>query len=298
MRSILLSSVLWVLGGCANAEVRIDPAGALLAKAGGSPVVFVLGAVHDFHEKESFGYSYSDLSDQIVAMQPNLVCGEVTVEDHQGAREAMYPWEIAVVEKAAELAGAKFWPADWRPDLASMQTVAIEKEMSPEEKKAFSAVYSDFMPKLMASGRGSFEFWHSKETQAQVRAIHDRMIHLGTEAAAGFWETRNQIIVKRCLRKALETGAQRVLFVFGAEHKYVIEDYVRRFYGIEPQAVVRLAPHGNRAMESSVLERWSRNRDGIARLVAEHRLPEDLERQFSKTADRLSATIEAKGLAR
>jgi hypothetical protein len=155
--------------------------------AGGPAVaVFVLAAIHGFHLKASYGYSYADLGAQVSAMRPDFVCAEITASDHDGEREAMFPWEVAVVEEASRTIGATFWPVDWRPDLAMTEVGALEAEMTASEKKAFDEVYADFMPRFERAGDRVFEFWHSPQTQALVERIHDRMIDAGSEAAAGF----------------------------------------------------------------------------------------------------------------
>lgn len=129
---------------------------------------------------------------------------------------------------------------------------------------------------------------------ASVLAL--RMIDAGTDGAAGFWETRNQVIVKRCMRKAMASRSRRVLFVFGAEHKYAIEKYLRRFYHLDPQAVVRMASHGSGSVSAAVLARWRRNRDSLARVVEGKTLPEPLAKQFGAAyLKRLEEAIEAHG---
>ena len=293
--------VVLALTACATAPgpKLNDSRSAPRSDSAAAPQVFVLGAIHGFHLKAGYGYSYSDLGEQIRAMKPDLVCAGITANDHNGDREAMYPWEVAVVEEGARAAGATFWPADWRPDFAMAEVAVLEAEMTPGEKKAFDEVYAEFMPRFEKAGDQVFEFCHSPQTQALVETIHDRMIDAGTEAAAGFWETRNQVIVKRCMRKAMDSQSRRVLFVFGAEHKYAIEKYLRRFYRIHAQPVVRLASHGSDPVSADVLARWRRNRDSLARLVEAKTLPEPLAKQFNTAyLKRLDATIEAQGRPR
>jgi hypothetical protein len=297
--AIISALALTACGGVGPTHTVSDQRPASPSLSGSGPEVFVLGAIHGFHLKASYGYSYADLGAQIRAMRPDLVCAEITATDHNGDREAMFPWEVAVVEEATRAVGATFWPADWRPDLALTEVGVLEAEMTPAEKKAFEEVYADFMPRFERAANKVFEFWHSQQTQAFAEAIHDRMIDAGTEAAAGFWETRNQIIVKRCMRKATASKARRVLFVFGAEHKYAIEKYLRRFYRIDARPVVRLVAQSRDPVSADILARWKRSRDNLARLAESNALPGMLASQFGERyLKRLDATISAEGRPR
>jgi len=299
MLEITLAVGLAVLTASGSTASQASAEGHSAQKRGALPAeVYVLGTVHSFHERESFAYSYADLADQVRAMRPTLVCAEMSAEDQGGEHEAMYPLEVAVVEEAAQSIRAAFLPADWRPSVAEAQTAALQKEMTADEQVAFDHVYDDFMPRLQAAGHRFFELWHSPETQEMVRGLHDKMIALGTEAGAGFWETRNQIIVKRCIRKAMADDLERVLFVFGAEHKYVLEQYLRRFYGIEARPVTRLFEHKNRPVSAAIVARWTKARDNLARSIATGELPAYFADQFNDGyVARLTATIDAQGRA-
>jgi hypothetical protein len=267
---------------------------------GPAPAVTFLGTAHGFHLKAAFGYSLSDVTDQIRAAQPDLVCAEITPEDHGSEREAMYPWEVAVVEEAARTLGATFVAADWRPAWASQEVMTLDAEMTPEERRRFEGVYREFMPRFQAAfGPRVFDFLHADATQALVRRIHEAMIDAGTEVAAGFWDTRNQVIAKRCLRQALRRGSRRVLIVFGAEHRYGVESALLRFYGIRARPIGRRVAHANHPVGTAVLERWERARAGLARLLEGGTLPPRIAEQWrrGKSVDRLKAAIETGGIA-
>lgn len=145
-----------------------------------------------------------------------------------------------------------------------------------------------------------FDFLHADGTQTLVRRIHESMIDAGTEVAAGFWDTRNQVAVKRCLRQALRRRSRRVLIVFGAEHRYGVEAALLRFYGIYARPIGPRVAHGNRPVSAAVLKRWERARDGLVRVLAGDTLPPRLAEQWrrGRTVDRLGAAIAAQGVAR
>lgn len=264
------------------------------------PEVLTLGTVHSMHLQRGTGYTLSELAEQIRMVKPDLVCGEMSPEDHQSEREGFYPLEVPVVEEAAKSVGATFWPADWRPLVHVTVSADMEKEMTPEERTRFDKAYEDFMPRFKAAhGTGFFEFLHRPDTQANFRRIHDVMIDAGTDATAGFWDTRNQAIVKRCMRKGEAMKAKRILFVFGAEHNYGIQDFVKRFYGLDVRPMKRLAPVSNTPQSDQVVARWTKIRDDLVRVVDSGKLPPALATAMKqrKIADKLSTAVTTRGVA-
>ena len=114
MFRVLLYGLL--LAGCVAAQGKaphINPA----ERPPRGPQVWVLTTAHSFHLKEGFGFTLSDLMNQIAAIKPDLVCGEITAQHYRSnIAGGLYPLENVPIEHAAITAGAVFYPADWRID--------------------------------------------------------------------------------------------------------------------------------------------------------------------------------------
>jgi len=44
------------------------------------PTVYLIGSIHSQHFDPQYHYSLNDLQTQIIALKPDLVCGEITPE--------------------------------------------------------------------------------------------------------------------------------------------------------------------------------------------------------------------------
>lgn len=234
------------------------------------PRVFVLATVHGFHHKKDFGYPLTDLMSHIKSYKPDIVCFEVTPEHYGKDEEAFYyPSEVPAVIAAAKEVNAIAWPSDWRPHPSSKDIEAAISEMTTEEKKAYDNAYRDFMPRLKsARGPKMFDFWHSPEAMNLIRIVHNRMIAAATDIGAGFWDTRNQMITKRCMRKAKEIKAKTVVFAFGGDHKYAIEDNLQQFYKIKPAQVKRTIPSSQLPLPAFVKNQWAQYARIIERFIS------------------------------
>ncbi|MBU1221188.1 hypothetical protein KKF34_11080 [Myxococcota bacterium] len=202
--------------------------------------------------------------------KPDIVCFEVTPEHYGKDEEAFYyPSEFPAVIAAAREASAIAWPSDWRPSSTSTDIDTAIAEMTPDEKKSYQNAYRDFMPRLeKARGTKMFDFWHSTEAMNLIRKVHNQMIEAATDIGAGFWDTRNQMITKRCMRKAKEIKAKTVVFAFGGDHKYGIEDNLRRFYKIKPTQVKRTIPPSQVPLPASVTTQWVKYAATIEKYIA------------------------------
>jgi hypothetical protein len=296
-RSLLVLLGVAIAGGCGGLAARPAAPGTAPATR-----VYVLAATHGFHFKQAFGYTMSDLRAHILALQPDIVCFEVTPEHYRTEKEPLfYPPEVAVADVAAAEAKALPWPSDWRPPPDPDEVSKAVREMNDDERTRYEQAYARFMPRLKAAfGEPMFDFWHRPDTLALIREVHDTMIREATDVGAGFWDTRNQMIVKRCMRKAQAIKARRVVFVFGGDHKYGIEDNLRRFYGLRAEPISRLVPRSNDELPEAVIDRWRRNRASLERLLAAGTLPEEQVKELRqrKAVEQLQSAIDARGRAR
>ncbi|MGE0173953.1 MAG: hypothetical protein AB7T49_14245 [Oligoflexales bacterium] len=228
-----------------------------------TPEVFVLGTVHIDHLSPTMAYSFQDLIDIVTTINPDLICAEVYDRDYGTDMEGYYPPENPVIEFAAESIGAEFFPSDWRG--SKYEDEAAYKAMTDEERQRFDA-----LPKahkeLPADPKERLEYIHAAETQKLIRESHEIRIAAGTEVADGWWYSRNQIIVKKCMRKAQKVGAQKILFTFGADHKYIIEENVQKYYFIEASKIPIPSVRNNNEMPSKIIDHWRRNLRGLRKV--------------------------------
>lgn len=254
--------------------------------------VFVLGTVHKNHLDGKWNYSLQDLRNEIKAIKPDLVCAEIFERDAATPMRAYYPPENAVVEYAAREVNAEFYTADWRGEFTAM--VAADNAMTEKEKREYEGA-ADI--KLPLGSSSMFEYLHGKALQVAIKNSHETAIKAGGEVADGYWYARNQMIVKNCIRHAEKTGRKRILFTFGMDHKYIIEEYLRSFYSLKPLPIKRLFTHQNMAMPPEVISTWTeekqRLQDFIQNPASSPTFIEMVKR--SKRLDDLPRFIESKG---
>lgn len=248
--------------------------------------VYVLGTVHDTHLQKKFKYSLSDLSNQIKKLKPDLICGEIYDIHFNKTLEGIYPLENQVIIHTAKLIKAEFIPVDWRGNYFDI--VNIEKKMTPEEKKRFDGSHKRVFELFGNQKSGFFEFFHSKKLQKAVLDAHDVHLKEGTDIAAGFWHARNQIVVKNCIRRALnDPKFMTVLFTFGVEHKGLIEHYLQFFYEIQASPIVKLYSHSNKPLDKAVINHWKKNRNNLINALKTSKISE-IDRKLIESSNRIS----------
>jgi hypothetical protein len=126
--------------------------------------------------------------------------------------------------------------------------------MSEQERKRCERAAAPVARQLERfSGESLFELAHSPSFQKALRNAHETCTREGGEAADGFWRTRNRTIVRRCLQRAHASAPETIVFVFGVDHKYAIEDEVRRADGARVRPVERsFEPRSRRVPEAIV----------------------------------------------
>jgi hypothetical protein len=283
---------LFILGpviafGCASTQLR----------AASSPEAFVVGSVHRYHLDASSRYSLTDLDVQLTQMRPDLLCGEITPE-HLGTQwEGYYPPEVALVQDVAARLGIPFVAADWRGD--SEEARKAEESMAPEAKKRYSTAHEPLLARWKERREESlFDFIHGEEAQRLIRQAHDVRLASGGEAADGFWLTRNRRIVERCMAEASWRHSRRIVFVFGGEHKYAIEDELWKQHGLRAAEVRRQFVPATNELSEAVISRWKDRRTALARLADTGSNAEVREKVLgSHRLEELDLFIESKGKA-
>jgi hypothetical protein len=254
-----------------------------------SPEVILLGTAHDQHFVAASHYSLADLRNEIEALHPDLICGEITPEAYQGPMEGYFPPEAAYLAEIAATLHARFAPTDWRIEKAwqdraqQMQPKQITDKIDALTKDEAKQMRSHTEPSL-------FDFLHTK-----ALAIADYQFeqlageNTDSDIALGAWHERNRRIVENCLDA--RNGARRIVFAYGAGHIPQLRRQLAA-QGITAQIAGRLfVPAGLGSVPPSVIARWQRNldnlkqildgslptsRDSLAKVKDSHRVP-DLE---------------------
>ncbi len=230
-----------------------------------SLVVTLLGTAHDLHFKPESYYSLADLGDELGALHPDLICGEIAPEAYNGAMEGYFPPEAAYVAETAPTLHARFAPTDWRIAKA-WQTRA--EQMEPKEiKNKLDALTKEEAQQIQSNSEPSlFDYLHTKglaiaDYQFEQLAGENTV----TDIALGAWHERNRRIVENCLDA--EGAARRIVFVYGFGH---IPELQRQLAarGITAQIATRLfVPAGMGNVPPSVVARWRRNLDNLERIL-------------------------------
>lgn len=233
------------------------------------PTIHVVATLHGGHLDPLLEYSSADLFDLIVMLKPDLVCGEIEADQVGQRTEGYYPPENWIVEAAARSVGAEFSAADWRGSV--LEDRRANESMTEEQRREFSRSHDRFieMWKQTLGKPGFRSFLYSQQAQDAIREAHEIRIRNGTEAADGFWITRNREIVNRCMTRAKIIAAKRVVFTFGLDHLYIIRDNLKNEFGLTDTPVPIVAHSGRVDIPQSIIERWKRNIDNWTDLLSD-----------------------------
>ena len=255
-----LSAVFCVLFLCSYLPAQTRPAIPLP-----NPEVILLGTAHDLHFKPQSHYSLADLRNEVDALHPDLICGEITPEAYQAPMEGYFPPEAAYLAEVAPVLHARFAAADWR--IAKAWQSRAEQMEPPEIKRKLDDLTKQMAGQMQAQSEPSlFDFLHTKALAAadyQFEQVAGE--NTDTDIALGAWHERNRRIVENCLDAA--AGARRIVFVFGAGHLPELQRQLAA-RGITAQIATRLfTPAGMGSVPPSVLVRWQRNLDNLKRIL-------------------------------
>jgi len=226
-----------------------------------NPEVILLGTAHDSHFKPESHYSLTDLRNEVEALHPDLLCGEITPEAYQSPIEGYFPPEAAYLAEIAPTLHARFAATDWRIAKAWQNRA---EQMEPKEvTDKIEALSKERTPQTEPS---LFDFLHTKGV-AIADYQFEQVIGENTvsDIAAGGWHERNRRIVENCLDAA--AGARRIVIVYGAGHIPQLQRQLA-VRGITAQIASRLfVPSGMGSVPSAVIARWQRNLDNLKRIL-------------------------------
>ena len=233
--------------------------------ASSNPEVILLGTAHDLHFKAENHYSLADLRNEVEALHPDLICGEITPEAYQGPMEGYFPPEAAYLAEVAPTLHARFAASDWRITKAWQSRA---EEMEPKEVKDKIEALTEETTKQMQSQTEPtlFDFLHTKSV-AFADYQFEQVIGENTvsDLAMGGWHERNRRIVENCLDA--DAGSRRIVIVYGAAHIPQLQRQLAA-RGITAQiASRRFVPAGMGSVPLSVIARWQRNLDNLKRIL-------------------------------
>jgi len=230
-----------------------------------NPEVILLGTAHDLHFKAESHYSLADLRNEVEALHPDLICGEITPEAYQGPMEGYFPPEAAFLAEVAPTLHARFAATDWRIAKAWQSRA---EEMEPKEIKDKLEELTNETAKQMQSPTepSLFDFLHTKGV-AIADYQFEQVVGENTvsDIAMGGWHERNRRIVENCLDAA--AGAGRIVFVYGTGHIPQLQRQLAA-RGITAEIASRhFVPAGMGSVPPSVIARWQRNLDNLKRIL-------------------------------
>jgi hypothetical protein len=230
-----------------------------------NPEVILLGTAHDLHFKAESHYSLPDLRNEIEALHPDLICGEITPEAYQGPMEGYFPPEAAYLAELAPTLHTRFAATDWRITRAWQRRA---EEMEPKEVKDKITALTEEMAKQMQSQSEPtlFDFLHTKALAlADYQFEQVAGENTVSDIALGAWHERNRRIVENCLDA--DAGSRRIVIVYGVGHIPQLQRQLAA-RGITAQiASRRFIPAGMGSVPPSVIARWQRNLDNLKQIL-------------------------------
>ena len=237
----------------------------------GKPEIFIVGSIHSMHYNHDYHYSIVDLLEQIRALKPDVVCGEIAPEAFEQATEGYFPPEAAFLAEMAPELHYRFVPVDWRLDYATQSKADSAYPVSVKEKLLpFGSTY--FARMNDSASQSIYDAVHSEPNIAIIDSVFEQIIGADpvAEIAHGNWNERNRRIAENGMNAA--GGAQRIVFVFGSDHIPQIRRQLQTL-GFEPQVPDRLfVPSGKNKVPDAVLTRWKRNLENL-KLIRDRKIP-------------------------
>lgn len=254
------------------------------------PVVYLVGVVHSMHFEPDKHYSIVDLQQQVVALKPDLVCGEITPEAFEQPMEGFYPPEAAFLAEMANELGYRFVPVDWRLDNSTQAKANSQYPADVREKR--EALLNGVWERLATSSTPSiYDFIHDDRTMQSLDTLYETIIGPSAlaEIATGSWNERNRRIVENALAEVKD--AKIVVFVFGVDHLPQLKRYLKAS-GIEAIIPQRLfVPNNDHKMPEVVRDRWKLNMENLI-LIRDKKLPTSYDNYLKVISSRRIQDLE------
>lgn len=240
-------------------------------KPAGEPEIYIVGTIHSMHYNPDYHYSINDLLEQIIALKPDLVCGEIAPEAFEQVTEGYFPPEAALLAEMAPVLNYRFVPVDWRLDFATQAKADSVYPLSVKEKLApFGRTYFKRMNE--SAGESIYDAIHSEANIAIIDSVFEKIIGADSiaETAHGNWRERNRMIAVNGMNAAGD--ARRIVFVFGSDHIPRIRRELQSM-GFDPRIPERkFIPDGSFNVPDAVLERWELNLENL-KAIRDRKIP-------------------------
>ncbi len=226
--------------------------------------VYLIGSIHSYHLNEKYKYSLEDLLKQIIYINPNIVCGEITPEAYNTILEGYFPPEAAMLAELAPRIGYKFIPVDWRCDFFKQQEA--EKNYPKHIKEKISTIVQPILTYEYSGNNSLYNHIHSKpalDTNDKLYEIieNDSIANM----AHGFWRERNREIANNAIKSL--AGGQRIVIVLGADHisrvKKELENQNIKVIVLDKEVESTSSIH----ITSKVVNRWEKNLINLKMIV-------------------------------
>lgn len=237
----------------------------------GKPDIFIVGSIHSMHYNPDYHYSITDLLEQVRALKPDVVCGEIAPEAFEQVTEGYFPPEAAFLAEMAPVLNYRFVPVDWRLDYATQAKADSVYPLSVKEKlRPFGKTY--FAKMNESADCSIYDAIHSELNIAIIDSVFEQIIGADSiaEIAHGNWRERNRRIAENGINAVGD--AQRIVFVFGSDHIPQIRRQLQTL-GFDPRVPDRMfVPSGSFKVPDAVLKRWKLNLENL-RLIHDLKIP-------------------------
>ncbi len=236
----------------------------------------VVPTIHRNHLDPEWKYSLADLVATVNAFRPDLLCVELAADATVSPEEGIFPAEAVYLDEVFRAKGVPVVAADWRAPRETYAGVTIETD---EEARKLRRV---FLGKVNRE-EDRLGYLISHFGKMYTKDLHEMFILKHGDAAAGFWRERNRRIVENCFQAIQSYKAKRIVFAFGADHLYALEENIRKRMGIVYKYTTPIRTSDPIVIPNSVLSRWTKNLGSLESLIDNPKTPEDIRIRIRET---------------
>jgi len=263
--------------------------------------VYILGTCHSNHLFSELNYSLNDINGLIGDLKPDLICFEMTPEALNTETEGYFPTENTHIIETAKQKHIKYVPVDWRSPLCEQNKPAVltesqQKFLRTAQQKTEGLVFNFLMQN---NWKGYYDFVQ-KDTgfHQSIKAQHDIKIDFLGEEQDGYWLTRNKKITDKLIKTIMKEKPKVVLVTFGLHHKYILEENLKNYYGINAFPVPLQKARPGQPVNENVMERWEKNKANLERIMQNENTDAALKQKIksSRRIQELDKFIKAEGV--
>lgn len=224
----------------------------------GKPKIYLVGSVHSMHFNSDYHYTVNDLLEQVIHLNPDVVCGEITPEAFKQNMEGYFPLEASFLAEMANHYNYLFIPVDWRIDKS---TQALAESIFPKDvEKVQTDITNNYIDRMNKfDGVSLYDFTHASENIGIMDSLFEKVVASNpvSEIAMGSWHERNRRIVENSLKYLKDSNV--VVFVFGSAHLPQIKRQLEAL-GYKAEIPKRsFIPSDNMKVSQQVINRWKKN---------------------------------------